>query len=1237
MNPAGVPSRVNLGQLLETAAAKVAKKNGKPILVDNFAPINHLAHVQDLLKKNGLTDKETLLDPKTKRPLGEVLVGPQYIFKLKHQVGTKLQARSRDAYDVNKTPQRGGSYGGQSLGALGIYALLAHGARANLREMATYKSDYNDEVWHAIQSGEQLPPPRAPFTQDKFMTYLKGAGINIYKDGNSLTLMPLTDKHVLELSAGQLTQPSMVVRGKDLFPVTGGLFDLKLTGGPDGTSWSHIKLSEPMPNPIFEGAVRSVLGLNTHQFSGLISGELGITKDGTLDPAGTIHGGAAFEHLLKRLDVDKNLAAAKKALETAPVSRVNEINKKVKILSALKSRDLSPTVYLLHNIPVLPPRFRPLTPRPDGTVNEGDLNSLYKNLATINESLPNTPITERTPVRAALYDAMKALSLHGMSIRGKEHKGILSIIAGSQPKTGFFQDKVIKRRQDLTMRSTIVPEPNLGLDEVGLPEEGAWSLYQPFIQRRLRQLGIPPLRSLDEIKDRTPYARAALEHVMNERPVLLKRDPVLHKFSVMAFKPVLHPGKAIKIHPLVTGGFNADFDGDTMSAFVPVTHEAVEEAKKMYPSGSLFSPTTGLLMNRLSSESLLGTYMMSDWGKQTSHVFKTPADAAKAAADGKIGITEVVQIGTMKTTMGRYMLANSFPEEFKLGDKPVRQSLLSDKNFVFDKKTLEKTLTALARSDKYAFAKTVGKMQNLGTEYVYSTGFSIGLSDLAPVIQLRDKILKGADHKVYAMRQGAGSRADKDKAAIQIYDKATLDMEIEAKKHFGGVKNNIYKMVQSGARGNWDQFKQMTVAPMLVRNAKGEIVPVPIKTSYAEGLDTADYWTALHGGREGIIQKVIGTSKPGAFSKIVMSSTIDMLISGHDCGTQHGTLMESEDPQIIGRYLAQPVKIKNEVIKAGSSVTSELVTRLMNNRVGKVVVRSPLRCDMPHGICQVCFGLNEHGHPPSIGTNIGAIAGQAIGEPATQLALKAFHTGGVVGSKTTRRTDAFTRINQLLAMPKIMPNASVLARTAGPISRMDPDPAGGWSVYVGQEKHYVPSTRELITGLKVGSTVKKGQAISDGDIHPVDLLKLTNINAVQEYLTDELFSAYKPVGPVRRNNLEVVVKAITNLARVDDPGDHPDFARGDMTSASKLVTLNRTVLKGRKPIVFQPVLKPIAQLPLEISEDWMARMNYRHLQDTLIEGAQKGWHTLVHQPHPIPGLAMGTEFGKGTKQEPWLY
>ena len=291
MNPLGVPGRINLGQVLETAAGKIADKQGKPYLVKNFDGQDHLTKLQNELKAEGLTDTETLKDPVSGREVKDVFVGKQYTLKLQHQVGKKMSARSRDAYDRNLIPRGGGQHGAQSLGALGTYAMLAHGATENLREFQTIKSDKaqggdSDELWAAIQAGEKLPPPRPTFAYKKFLGYMNAMGVNVEKDGNSLNLLPLTDKQTLNMSSGEIKDGGRMVKTKNLEPEKGGLFDPESTGGMGGTKWSHIKLKEPMPNPLFQKAIMSVTGMRGPEFDAILDGNKGVTAGGFFSRAG---------------------------------------------------------------------------------------------------------------------------------------------------------------------------------------------------------------------------------------------------------------------------------------------------------------------------------------------------------------------------------------------------------------------------------------------------------------------------------------------------------------------------------------------------------------------------------------------------------------------------------------------------------------------------------------------------------------------------------------------------------------------------------------------------------------------------------------------------------------------------------------------------------------------------------------------------------------------------------------
>jgi hypothetical protein len=589
LNPAGIPGRLNLGQVLETAAGKIAEKTGKTYTTQNFdGTDDSTAKVKKELKAAGIDDKEELVDPKTGKSMGKVLVGPHYMHKLEHQVSKKLVARAGGpgyAYDANRIPKGGGPHGAQALDALGVYAMLAHGAKANLREMQTYKSnaDTNDTLWASIQSGSPLPPPRPTFAYEKFRGMMRAMGVNMTKQGNSLNLMPLTDRQTRDMSNGALKDAGKMVLGKNLKEEKGGIFDKQVTGGVNGTKWSHIELPESMPNPVFEKSIVALTGMKQKDFTALMAGKKAIDpKTGKwVEPEKGLSCGKAVSHLLKKIDVKKELAASMKELEKPGLKgpRLDRVNKKVKYLQSLDRLGMSPTeAYMQKTVAVMPPSMRPIAVRPSGDLINDDLNGMYKGIGTAvlklkgaNKLLPDDMLNDR---RAALYDGMKSLAGLGGHLN-KEYRGVLDIIhgkslikdtkgeKGGSPREGFFQSKLIKRKQDMSMRSTIIPEPELGLDEVGIPKKAAMEIYKPFIVKELRGMtGMSPLAARKAVDGKDALAGRALERVMDQRPLLLKRDPVLHKYGVQAFKPQLVSGKTVKIHPLVTSGYNADFDGD---------------------------------------------------------------------------------------------------------------------------------------------------------------------------------------------------------------------------------------------------------------------------------------------------------------------------------------------------------------------------------------------------------------------------------------------------------------------------------------------------------------------------------------------------------------------------------------------------------------------------------------------------------------------------------------------------
>lgn len=1265
MNPSGVASRINLGQLLETAAGRIAVKTGKPYVVNNFGGpnIDYTQKVKDDLAAHGLKDTDTLYDPSTHKPLGDVLNGPQYILKLKHQVEKKLAVRSHSQnYTIDHAPTgTGADHPGQGIGQLDFYALLAHGARANIRDMATYKADRQlDEqmnpmahvdFWHRVQTGQPLPAPKPTFAYKKFEALLTGLGVNVRKEGNQLQLTPLTDKGVLALSKGEIADPGRVLRGKDAKELERGLFDPKVTGGlPNdvgkGLFWSHIHLAEPFPNPMFVGSgqqagpIPILTGLKVADLEQIAQGKKYV--DGKT-------GGHAISDMLKKIDVSAELTKTKEGMGKLRGTELDRANRKVKYLQALSQVGLKPhEAYMMQNVPVLPPVFRPIVTLPNGSLRFDDINYYYRNLGLVNNQLKQ-PVAElgdkaHQPLREQTYDLLKALTgIGGKPVyeSSRPLKGLLDTISGDTPKTGFFQSHLMKRRQELSMRSTITPDPTMHLDHVGLPKAAALELYKPFVIRELGRLGYNPLIATKEVKQGSPVAIRALQRAMDQRPVILKRDPVLHKYSMMAFKPRVVEGRAIQIHPLVTAGFNADFDGDTMAAHVPLTDEAVAEAHKMLPSNNLFSATHGGIMYAPDQEALIGLHLLGRWGKKTDHAFATFHEAQRAHEGGTIEPSDVIRVGGKETTLGRLTIAQHLPDQFKSNSDLLHNPKLMLVKHGGDANRLgiHNLLEEIARKDPKNYPQTVDGLKNLGNAYSYQAGFSFRLSDLDVPKKLREDVLAKYRTEAEAVqKKTTWSQPEKDNKLIEIYNKATEDLNKAGKSHYKHEENNIFAMVDSGARGKWGQFRQMNIAPMLLKDGQGRTLPQPVTKSYAEGLDVGDYWRTLHGARMGTLQKVMGTSEPGRLSKEIVNTVMPAMVVSKDCGTTHGISMRVDEDDVHDRFLAAPVKLADHTVAASTLVTPQLTAQLKKSKVDKVVVRSPLKCSHGHGLCAKCYGLNQDGHLHEVGTNLGVIAGHALGEPATQIAMDSFHSGGISDARGGKSFDKFTRLNQLLEMPKVLPGAAALSLASGTVHSIERDPGtNGWNIHVAAikkdldtgktsrvlERHF--ATAHQHPTVTVGQEVSKGDALTTGPINPHQLLSLTDIHRAQNYLTDELNNAIYKDERVKRRNIETVVRSLTNLTRVEDPGDS-EHLHGDLALRTVIEEQNKNLKPGQR-IVHRPLLRGARQVALDQHEDWMARLNFQRLRDTVLEGTAKGWKTDLHGINPVGPWAFGAQFG----------
>jgi len=636
---AGIISRVNPAQVLEAALGKVAEKTGKPIAIDNFEDRDNVKWVKGLLKEHGLKDKETVYDPITGKSIPGVFVGRSYILKLFKSAYTNWSAHGPEKYDINQQPSRGGDEGAKGIGKMEFDALVAHNARNVLREAASIKSQKNDEFWRAIQLGLPVPSPKTTFAYDKFLTMLEGAGVKVNKDGQRLTLGPMTDADIEKMSSGPV-ENAYHIKAKNLMPEKGGLFDPVLTGGLTGTKWAHMQLHEPIVNPVFEEPVRRLLSLTQRQFEDFHSQQ----------------GGAYFKDALSKIDMDKKIEELKAQSKTLKGPSLDSAVKQIKYLTALKSQGLTPDkAYILSKVPVIPPIMRQIVPLKDGRLLTQPVNLLYTDAFLANKKLQELdeaglPNTELAPIRMHVYKAVGSVfgTEEPQSPKAKKRnaQGFLMQINGTRPKNGFFQSKIMMRQQDVSGRATIAPDPTLDMDEIGIPEDMLWKMYSKFLIGRLVRKGYPALDAQRMVEEKNPLAREELLIETKERPVVVNRAPTLHRFGVIGAYPKLTSGKTIRLNPFAERGMNADYDGDAIQVHAPVTLKGIEDVKNMTLSKLIFSEKKSDPLNVAPDmEAVIGLHRATQpAGTMASKSFESQGHALAAYHRGEINLSDPIDI-----------------------------------------------------------------------------------------------------------------------------------------------------------------------------------------------------------------------------------------------------------------------------------------------------------------------------------------------------------------------------------------------------------------------------------------------------------------------------------------------------------------------------------------------------------------------------------------------------------------
>lgn len=652
LNPLGIPSRMNASLVMEMMLGKIAKKTGKPFKLSEFRDdSNWLDFVEKKLKENNLTDTERVYDPKLQRFLDNpITVGNAYILKIHHTGRAGLSARNQGAYDSGwQQPLKGGDEGAHAkrLSGLEATSMLSAGAYNVLNDAMTLRGQKNDEYWRAVRNGQNPEMPRkSPFSWDKYLAVLSGSGLYAKEMTNgNLRLGPYTDKILEQQKPQEITLPEIV--DNEMNPVQGGLFDPMLSVG---NKWGKITLDEPYPNPAFESAITSLLGITNKEFNSVLQGKEDLKNYGS--------GPQAIQKALKSLDTKQLELDAKETIKNGTKTKKPRAIKLLNVLEGIKRNELKPEDFMISAVPVLPPRFRPYAMVGD-TFIPGDANELYKELIHVRDNVRDSKKVfddkDLGDEKSALYNAIKAAygfgEPVGKKLRDRKVSGFMSSLIGDTSKFSSWQRNVVSKPQDFTGSAVIDVDPDLGFDEMSMPNEMAWHLFAPYISQYMTRAGMSLEQATKEIEDRTPRAEQYLDKVMQDKVVFATRSPSWHKYNSLGFHAKRHEGKNILLNGLAETGMNGDHDGDKIMVHVPALPKAQQEVRdKLMPSKQLLSiRDKQSVVNPIKHEMVLGLYNASK-GKGVDVYVDSVSEALRKIKSGEIKPEDNVHLRNVKTS-----------------------------------------------------------------------------------------------------------------------------------------------------------------------------------------------------------------------------------------------------------------------------------------------------------------------------------------------------------------------------------------------------------------------------------------------------------------------------------------------------------------------------------------------------------------------------------------------------------
>ena len=977
-------------------------------------------------------------------------------------------------------------------------------------------------------------------------------------------------------------------------------------------------------------------------------------------------GAEAIKKRLESFDLEAEAEALKEIIQTGKGQKKTRALKRLKVVNAFLTTNNSPLGMVLDVVPVIPPELRPMVQLDGGRFATSDLNDLYRRVINRNNRLkrllelgaPEIIVNNEKRMLQEAVDSLFDNGRRGRPVTGPGNRPLKSLSDMLKGKQGRFRQNLLGKRVDYSGRSVIVVGPQLQMHQCGLPKQMALELFKPFVMKRLVELShAQNIKSAKRMVERfRPQVWDVLEEVIAEHPVLLNRAPTLHRLGIQAFEPKLVEGKAIQLHPLVCSAFNADFDGDQMAVHLPLSPEAQAEARiLMLSSNNILKPSDGRPVAVPSQDMIIGLYHLTtprEGQKNEGHAFSSVSEALMAMDRHEIELYTKVKI---RLEGDQFVAPEGWeaPEGYKAGDPVLldctvgqvlfNQALPKDYPWfsgVADKKGLGSLINDLAeRYPMDVVARALDNLKNSGFYWASRSGVTVAVSDIATPAE-KPAIMERYEKQAAAIQDdfeiGTIDDEERRQELIKVWTEAT-DVVAEAMREnlssHGGL-NTIYRMVTSGARGNWMQVRQIAGIRGLVSNPKGEIMPRPIKSSYREGLSVLEYFIATHGARKGLADTALRTANSGYLTRRLVDVSQDVIVREHDCGTRRGLVLplidedgglhQDVETSIHGRTLAVDVKDEagNVLATAGSDVSDELIEKLFKAGVKDVRVRSVLTCESAIGVCALCYGRSMASNVlVDIGEAVGIIAAQSIGEPGTQLTMRTFHTGGVASADDI--TQGLPRIQELFEArtPK---GVAPISEVSGRVTIEDTEKS--YKIVVtpddGSEPQSYTVLRRAASKLQNGDHVQVGDQLATGSVDPKEVLRIRGPREAQKHLVSEVQGVYKSQGvEIHDKHVEVIVRQMLRRVTVIESGD-TDLLPGELVDNIAFQTANRKALvEGKKPAAGRPEMMGITKASLA-TESWLSAASFQETTRVLTQAAMEA------KTDPLLGLKENVIIGK---------